>query len=72
MARRADVERNIVATDNVSRVPNIVPGFEVERSVVDPAIFRMTQKGDIMGLVAARKEDTETRPRTFVDQFLGY
>jgi hypothetical protein len=51
--RRADIERDVVARDDVGGLADLVPGIERERDVMKLARLGAPDKGDVVRLVRA-------------------
>ena len=56
VARWADIERDVVAGDNVRCLADLVPGIKPERRVVELAGLSAADEGNVVGLVGARQE----------------
>ena len=56
MPRRADIERDVVARDDVGGLADLVPGIERERDVVKFARLGAPDKGDVVRLVRAAEK----------------
>src|SRR5271165_4178714 len=59
VAGRADIDRNIVAGDDIGRVAHRLPVFQIEGNMVQLAGLRMFDEGDVMRLHAASQPDRQ-------------
>jgi hypothetical protein len=54
--RRADIERDVVARDDIGRLADLVPGIERECDVMEFGRLGAPDKGDVVRLVRAAQK----------------
>src|SRR3546814_8859828 len=71
MAVGRDVDRNLVLSDQIPGVKQVVHRLEQERDVMKAARDRLQHEGDVMRLVRTREEDCQAGFVLVADQFLA-